>query len=460
MVDNVNIYDIDRLHKEIIPSLLEGDAGYQVSLAVRLVLSSELQKKVLSTALEAVKDMLVVKSSMMWALCPKKEYAVAKEKYLSDPALKSILDECEYYSSARAALPNTLKSLMADGVTVHTIAFYNVGFMMPNLFGSEKVNADDLLTPDSSAFGTTSANLGETLGIDYVSPHTYCSNPAHNHLSPDGILDAYTCALPENTWFFKDANHTEANSREDVKNFAAKLILDDSITDVYTCEGYSQFIVPEDHAATASETESKISYYDENGNVVNGDQIIYLYARYMQERKRLYNDEVVTTVMTNMGTYKALDKLGIKYHATPVGDKNVREYMSEHGNLIGGEQSGHIIFSKYATTGDGLLTAIKVMQVMTSRKKSLGQLVADCPMYPQVLINIRVSDKTAVKADKEVWDVVHACEEELGSNGRVLVRESGTEPLIRVMVEAETQEMCEEYANRMADVIRKKYEVK
>lgn len=267
MVDNVNIHDIDRLHKEILPSLIDGDLPYQISLAIRLVLSSDLQKKVLKSALEAVKDMMVVRSSMMWALCPSKEYAVAKENYLADKSLKPVLDECNFYDNARKALPNTLRTLMTDyGVTVHTISFYDVGLLMPKLFGSEKVNADELLTPASSGLGTTSANVGETLGKEYVCPHTFCNKPGHNHLSPDGVLDATTCALPENTWFFKNAAHSGANGREDVKNFAARLIVDDSITDIYTFDGYSQFIDPVEHTAYAEVSNGSTYYYDSEDN--------------------------------------------------------------------------------------------------------------------------------------------------------------------------------------------------
>ena len=195
---------------------------------------------------------------------------------------------------------------------------------------------------------------------------------------------------------------------------------------------------------------------DENGNVVNGDKILYIYAKYLKERGKLLTNVVVTTVMSNFGLYKALDKIGVEYVKTAVGDKNVHDYMSAHGNRIGGEQSGHIIFSKYATTGDGILTALKIMEVMLARKEKLSSLAAPVQDYPQVLINVSVTDKAAAQADEEVKAATQKVAEELGSRGRILVRESGTEPLLRVMVEAETEEQCRRLAESVVSVVRKR----
>ncbi|MBO5240219.1 MAG: phosphoglucosamine mutase [Clostridia bacterium] len=195
---------------------------------------------------------------------------------------------------------------------------------------------------------------------------------------------------------------------------------------------------------------------DEKGNLVDGDQIIYLYARYMKERGKLFGDTVVTTVMSNFGLYKALDEIGVKYEKTKVGDKYVYERMSEGGFALGGEQSGHIIFSKYACTGDGILTSLKVMQAIMDRKTTLSKLVQPMTVYPQVLKNVRVKDKAAAQADQDVQAAVSAVEKALGNTGRILVRESGTEPLVRVMVEAESKELCEKYAQSVVDVIEKK----
>ena len=192
---------------------------------------------------------------------------------------------------------------------------------------------------------------------------------------------------------------------------------------------------------------------DENGRIVDGDQIMYLYARYMKERGKLVNNKVVTTVMSNFGLYKALDEVGIDYAKTKVGDKYVYEHMVAHGDRIGGEQSGHIIFSKYARTGDGILTALKVMEVMLAKKQSLSKLVEPMVTYPQVLINVRVKDKAAAQAEPAVQQAVAAVAEELGDTGRILVRESGTEPLIRVMVEAKSEELCRSLAQRVVAVI-------
>ena len=183
---------------------------------------------------------------------------------------------------------------------------------------------------------------------------------------------------------------------------------------------------------------------DEKGNEVNGDQIMYLCARYMKESGTFGDSKVVTTVMSNMGLYKALDALGIGYEKTPVGDKYVAENMRQNGHLLGGEQSGHIIFGRLANTGDGLLTAIKVMEAVTETKQPLSVLASGMTMYPQVLKNVIVTDKDETLACEEVRAAVKKAEEELGSEGRVLLRKSGTEPLLRVMSEATTRELCEE----------------
>ena len=195
---------------------------------------------------------------------------------------------------------------------------------------------------------------------------------------------------------------------------------------------------------------------DEKGNLVDGDQIMYLYARYMKERGKLFGDTVVTTVMSNFGLYKALDEIGVKYEKTKVGDKYVYERMSEGGFALGGEQSGHIIFSKYACTGDGILTSLKVMQAIIDKKTTLSKLAAPMTVYPQVLKNVRVKDKAAAKSDNDVQAAVRAVEKSLGESGRILVRESGTEPLVRVMVEAESKELCEKHAQSVVDVIKRK----
>ena len=193
---------------------------------------------------------------------------------------------------------------------------------------------------------------------------------------------------------------------------------------------------------------------DENGEVVDGDKIMYIYAKYMKENGKLLNNTVVTTVMSNFGLYKALDEVGIHYEKTAVGDKYVYENMMKNGHRIGGEQSGHIIFSKYARTGDGILTSLKLMQVMLAKKSTLARLGEDMKVYPQVLINIRVRDKRLAQDDPAVQTAVQTVAEELGDSGRILVRESGTEPLVRVMVEAETQERCRTLAQSVVDVIK------
>ena len=195
---------------------------------------------------------------------------------------------------------------------------------------------------------------------------------------------------------------------------------------------------------------------DENGEEVNGDHIIYIYGRYLKERGKLVGNKVVTTVMSNFGLYKALDEIGVEYEKTKVGDKYVYENMSANGYRLGGEQSGHIIFRKYATTGDGILTAIKMMEVILEKKMPLSELAAPMKMYPQVLKNVRVTDKRAAQDDEAVQAAVKAAAEALGDDGRILVRESGTEPVVRVMVEATDKAVCEQYVDSVVRVIEER----
>ena len=195
---------------------------------------------------------------------------------------------------------------------------------------------------------------------------------------------------------------------------------------------------------------------DEKGNVITGDHILYIYGKYMKERGKLLGNTVVTTVMSNFGLYKAFDELGIDYAKTKVGDKYVYEYMMKNNNRLGGEQSGHIIFSKYASTGDGILTSLKIMEVMMAKKKTLSQLCEGLTIYPQVLKNVNVADKAAAQNDPDVQAAIGEAAAKLGDTGRILVRESGTEPKIRVMVEAESMEVCETLVDSVVNVIRKK----
>lgn len=195
---------------------------------------------------------------------------------------------------------------------------------------------------------------------------------------------------------------------------------------------------------------------DENGDLVDGDKILYIYGCYLKEKGMLTNNTVVTTVMSNFGLYKAFDEVGIAYERTAVGDKYVYENMRQNGHLIGGEQSGHIIFSKYATTGDGLLTAIKLMEVMLTKKQPLSVLAEPMKVYPQVLKNVRVTDKDSAMNDPDVQAAVDAVTESLGSQGRILLRKSGTEPVLRVMVEAPSKELCAEKVDGVIEVMAKK----
>ncbi len=192
---------------------------------------------------------------------------------------------------------------------------------------------------------------------------------------------------------------------------------------------------------------------DEKGDILTGDHILYICGRYLKEKGELLNNTVVTTVMSNFGLYKAFDEIGIDYAKTAVGDKYVYEYMRENRNRLGGEESGHIIFSKYASTGDGILTSLKVMEVMMAKKKPLSSLVEGFEVYPQILKNVRVRDKSAVMNNEDVLKAVRNAENELGDSGRILVRESGTEPVIRVMAEAASRELCEKCVDSIVDAV-------
>lgn len=195
---------------------------------------------------------------------------------------------------------------------------------------------------------------------------------------------------------------------------------------------------------------------DENGNLIDGDAILYICGKYLRDKGRLNNNTVVTTVMSNLGLYKAFDAENINYEKTAVGDKYVYECMIDNGFILGGEQSGHIIFSKNARTGDGVLTSLKLMEVMVENKTTMSELTRGLEIYPQLLINIKVTGKPEVMNDTDVLAAAKKVEEALGDDGRILLRESGTEPLIRVMVEAKTDELCKKYAESVVDVIKKK----
>ncbi len=194
---------------------------------------------------------------------------------------------------------------------------------------------------------------------------------------------------------------------------------------------------------------------DSKGNVIDGDLIIYLCGKYLKDKGQLDGNKVVTTIMSNIGLYKALDEIGIGYEKTQVGDKYVNENMITNGYVLGGEQSGHIIFSKYATTGDGILTSLKIMETIIESKKTIDELLLPIKIYPQVLKNVSVTDKQKVLNDMNVKNKINEIENKLGNDGRVLVRPSGTEMIIRVMVEAKTEEECENYVNQIAEEINK-----
>ena len=192
---------------------------------------------------------------------------------------------------------------------------------------------------------------------------------------------------------------------------------------------------------------------DGNGNVVDGDLILYVCGKYLMEQGRLEDNTIVTTVMSNLGLYKACDKVGMNYEQTAVGDKYVYENMLKNGYVLGGEQSGHIIFSKHARTGDGVLTSLMIMEVIMEKKQSLAKMCEEVKIYPQLLKNVRVTDKKTARENPAVQKAVEEVSAALGTDGRILVRESGTEPVVRVMVEAATDEICEKHVNQVIQVM-------
>ncbi|MDQ0976685.1 phosphoglucosamine mutase [Neobacillus niacini] len=199
---------------------------------------------------------------------------------------------------------------------------------------------------------------------------------------------------------------------------------------------------------------------DEKGNIVDGDQIMFICGKYMKEHGRLKHSTIVSTVMSNLGFYKGLEVLGIQSVPTAVGDRYVVEEMKKNGFNLGGEQSGHIIFLDYNTTGDGLLTGLQLVNIMKATKKTLSELAADMKKFPQKLVNVRVTDKHHVTDNEKVKAIIEQVEAEMNGNGRILVRPSGTEPLVRVMAEAPTEELCEAYVDRIVSVVKAEMELK
>ncbi|MBS4174784.1 phosphoglucosamine mutase [Bacillus sp. FJAT-49736] len=199
---------------------------------------------------------------------------------------------------------------------------------------------------------------------------------------------------------------------------------------------------------------------DENGEIVDGDQIMYICAKYLKSEGRLKHSTVVSTVMSNLGFHKGLEELGIKSIQTAVGDRYVVEEMKNNGYNLGGEQSGHVIFLDYNTTGDGLLSGLQLVNIMKATKKPLSELAREMKKYPQKLVNVMVSDKYHVTENENVRAIIQEVELEMAGNGRILVRPSGTEPLVRVMAEAQSEEKCEEYVRRIVEVVEKEMGLK
>lgn len=253
------------------------------------------------------------------------------------------------------------------------------------------------------------------------------------------------------------ANHLFADLEADLSTMAASpdgLNINDGVGSTHP-EALAEFVVEKeaDIGLAFDGDGDRLIAVDENGEVVDGDQIMYICAKYLHQEGRLKNQTVVSTVMSNLGFHKSLEAEGIKSVQTAVGDRYVVEEMRKNGYNLGGEQSGHIVFLDYNTTGDGMLTGLQLVNIMKQTKKPLSELAKEMKKYPQKLINVRVSDKNSVMKNEKVQSVIEQVEKEMSGNGRVLVRPSGTEPLVRVMVEASTEEECDSYANRIASVV-------
>lgn len=221
-------------------------------------------------------------------------------------------------------------------------------------------------------------------------------------------------------------------------------------------EALAQFVLEKEaHIGLAFDGDAdRLIAVDEKGQIVDGDKIMYICAKYMKAQGWLNHGTVVSTVMSNLGFYKGLEEIGIEAKQTAVGDRYVMEEMRKGGYNLGGEQSGHIIFLDHITTGDGLLTAVQLVNIMKATGRKLSELAGEMETFPQELVNIRVSDKNGLMDNEEVRKVIEQVEEEMGGEGRVLVRPSGTEPLVRVMVEAKTEELCTSYVNQIAEVVK------
>lgn len=254
------------------------------------------------------------------------------------------------------------------------------------------------------------------------------------------------------------ATHLFADLEADISSMGSSpdgLNINDGVGSTHP-EKLAAFVVErEAHIGLAFDGDGdRLIAVDENGKIVDGDQIMFIIGKYLNIKGRLKQNTIVSTVMSNMGFYKALEANSMASVKTAVGDRYVVEEMRKNNYNLGGEQSGHIIFLDYNTTGDGLLTAIQLVNIMKVTKKRLSELAAEMVVYPQRLVNIRVTDKHAVTQNEKVANVIAEVEAELAGNGRVLVRPSGTEPLVRVMVEAATEEQCESYVNRIAAVVK------
>ncbi|MFD1412229.1 phosphoglucosamine mutase [Oceanobacillus jeddahense] len=358
-----------------------------------------------------------------------------------------------YLTKAMSAQAGVMISASHNPVEDNGIKFFGSdGFKLTDAQEAEievllEKEEDDLPRPTGAAVGSVSDYFEG--GQKYLS---FLKDTIDNDF--DGLRIAVDCAHGATSSL---ATHLFADLEADIHSMGSTpngLNINDGVGSTHP-EGLQQYVLDKeaDVGLAFDGDGDRLIAVDEKGRIVDGDKIMFICAKYMKEIGMLRKDTVVSTVMSNLGFYKALEKAGLKSDKTAVGDRYVMEEMRKNDYNLGGEQSGHIIFLDYITTGDGLLSALQLVNVMRESGKPLSELADEMTIFPQTLINVRVTDKNEALTSPIILDEVQAVEEELGENGRVLVRPSGTEPLVRVMVEARTEEDCKTYAERIVKVI-------
>jgi phosphoglucosamine mutase len=361
-----------------------------------------------------------------------------------------------YLTKAMSAQAGVMISASHNPVEDNGIKFFGAdGFKLSDEQQSEietllAAEADDLPRPTGADIGVVSDYFeGGQKYMQFLKQTVDVDDFAGVHVALDCAHGATSSLAP----------HIFADLDADISTMGASpngVNINDGVGSTKP-EALSRFVVEKgaDVGLAFDGDGDRLIAVDENGTIVDGDQIMFICAKYLKQEGQLKYDTVVSTVMSNLGFYKALESEGIRYVQTPVGDRYVMEAMRKDGYVLGGEQSGHIIFLNHTTTGDGMLSALQLVNIMKTTQKPLSELAGEMKKYPQVLVNVKVMDKTHVTSNDAVREEIEKIEDEMGGEGRILVRPSGTEPLVRVMAEAETEEQCEEYVKQVTDVIEK-----